>query len=57
MPCTKRRYRDRIAALLALASTQSTTGATRRAKDERRIYRCPDCKGWHLTSRGRPPWT
>jgi hypothetical protein len=48
--CSKRRYRDRIAALLALASVQRKDGS-RRPKTEQRAYRCPDCHGWHLTSR------
>ena len=50
--CRKIRYRDRIAALLALASAQRTDGS-RRPKLERRAYRCPTCHGWHLTSRTR----
>ena len=47
--CTKVRYRDKIAAKLALASTAHKDGS-RRAKAERRVYRCPACHGWHLTS-------
>lgn len=45
--CEKVRYRDRVAALLALAKIyqQDKAGHT-----ERRAYRCPKCKGWHLTS-------
>jgi hypothetical protein len=46
--CSKIRYRDRIAALLALASTGRAD--QRREKNEVRAYRCPDCRGWHLTS-------
>lgn len=45
--CKKRRYRDRIGALLALADTQ------RKGRDEIRVYHCRDCKGWHLTSKPR----
>ena len=45
--CAKVRYRDRIAALMALAST--ARGSSSRA--EVRAYRCPDCGGWHLTSK------
>lgn len=48
--CTKVRYRDRIAALLALANARHRDGS-RRAKLEQRAYRCPACRGWHLTSR------
>ena len=47
--CGKVRYRDRIAALMALMSTKRKQ-ATGRAKDEMRAYRCPLCMGWHLTS-------
>ena len=46
--CGKRKYRDRISALLALASTTQNRKA--RGKDETRAYHCPICKGWHLTS-------
>jgi hypothetical protein len=45
----KVRYRDKLGALIALSSTQSNGKARR---DEVRVYRCPDCRGWHLTSRG-----
>lgn len=45
-PTGKFRYRDRIAAQLALA-TIDTTGPKRR---ETRAYPCPACRGWHLTS-------
>lgn len=54
--CRKVRYRDRVAALLALAGTRSTRH-TRRPKAERSAYRCPTCKGWHLTSRTDPEET
>lgn len=46
--CGKRKYRDRIAALLALAATTQNHKA--RGKDETRAYHCHLCKGWHLTS-------
>lgn len=49
MTCQKVRYRDRVAALLALASTGRAD--QRRDKNEKRAYRCPRCNGWHLTSR------
>lgn len=48
MTCRKIRYRDRIAALLALTSTGRAE--ERREKNEKRAYRCPNCHGWHLTS-------
>lgn len=50
MPCKKIRYRDRIAALLAMANSQHRD-ASHRPKTEQRAYRCPLCYGWHLTSR------
>lgn len=40
----KRRYRDEIAAKLALAKT------SRRDSGERRYYFCTFCKSFHLTS-------
>lgn len=45
----KVRYRDRIAAQLALIKTGKKRHA-RRGKDEKRPYRCGACRGWHLTS-------
>jgi hypothetical protein len=50
-PCTKTRYRDHLGAKLALMRIQRKD-KTMRPKQERRAYRCPDCKGWHLTSQG-----
>lgn len=54
-PCRsgKLRYRDRLGAEIALASTERGRASSR---DEKRVYRCPDCAGWHLTSRGRRTW-
>lgn len=52
--CTphKVRYRDEIAAKLALASVQHKDGS-RRSKSEKRLYHCPCCNGWHLTAKPR----
>jgi hypothetical protein len=50
--CTKIRYRDKLAAKLALARTAHKDGS-HRPKAERRVYRCPSCRGWHLTSQER----
>lgn len=49
MPCKtgKRRYRDRIAAQLALATLKKDD---REGHTEERAYSCPYCGGWHLTS-------
>lgn len=51
--CTKRRYRDEIAAKIALARVNAPCRGSRRA--ESRAYRCPNCKGWHLTSQPYRP--
>jgi hypothetical protein len=51
----KARYRDKTEAVHALhcvknnAERQLEDFGTSRRK-ESRTYRCPDCKGWHLTS-------
>lgn len=48
MKCRKRRYRDRLTALIALADIQAKD---RPGAQEQRAYRCPHCRGgWHLTS-------
>lgn len=49
-PSGKIRYRDRVGALLALAAAQRKDGPGR-PKIEKRAYPCPDCRGWHLTSK------
>jgi len=52
----KKRYRDELAALIALAECQSSPIPGRR---ESRVYRCEFCHhGWHLTSQrsGHAPW-
>lgn len=48
--CRKRRFRDEVAAKLALATIGRRDNAAR-PKTERRAYPCPSCRGWHLTSR------
>jgi hypothetical protein len=50
--CSKYRYRDRIGALMALATVQRQDKSGR-AKLEQRAYRCPTCGGWHLTSQAQ----
>jgi hypothetical protein len=48
-PCRKRRYRDELAAKMALASKSRRDGS--RPKEETRAYPCRQCHGaWHLTS-------
>ncbi|MFG3120887.1 hypothetical protein ACGFYO_02690 [Streptomyces sp. NPDC048201] len=46
-PSGKLRWRDRIAAQLALAGMDNIDPARR----ESRAYRCHMCRGWHLTSK------
>lgn len=50
-PSGKVRYRDDIGAKLALAQLRRLDGPKHL---ERRAYRCPKCKGWHLTSKAKP---
>lgn len=52
----KARYRDKTEAVHALHSVKNNAerqleqfGTSRRK--ESRTYRCPECKGWHLTSK------
>jgi len=48
--CVKRRYRDRVGAMWALARLRGVDDVGR-PKQEQRAYRCPHCRGWHLTAR------
>ena len=47
-PTGKHRYRDRVGALVALADSLSKPSGNR---NEVRAYHCPQCSGWHLTSK------
>lgn len=47
-PTGKRKYYDRLGALLALAESSASASAQR---NEVRAYRCPRCNCWHLTSK------
>ena len=47
--CHKFRYADKRAALTALNAR--TTGHQRNRPSFLRAYPCPDCGGWHLTSK------
>jgi hypothetical protein len=52
--CRKRRYRNRVDALIDLARIDGrvrTTGQSDKAPVE--AYRCRLCRGWHLTSQAR----
>jgi hypothetical protein len=43
----KRRYRDRIAAMTALARAEYVDWP------QCRVYRCEFCRGWHMTSQAK----
>lgn len=46
--CSKRRFRDRIAAELALAVITRKDN-TARGEREQRAYQCSRCRAYHLT--------
>lgn len=50
-PSRKLRYQTDIEAKVALASAQVNRERKAAEKVERRIYECPLCHGWHLTSK------
>lgn len=52
--CRKVRYRDRVGALTALAKLERQDKPDH---TEQRPYRCPTCRGWHLTSLPQVDWT
>ena len=56
-PNGKKRFRDKKSALQVLQHAQATAALhpdSRRR--ETRTYRCPDCNGWHLTSKPLRPY-
>lgn len=52
--CGKVRFRTELDAKIALAGTQRQRRGRARTKEEKRYYRCPQCHGYHLTS--KPGW-
>ena len=48
--CNKIKYKDKISAMLALASCKHSRKGKRR---EHRIYYCEICKCYHLTSKNK----
>lgn len=57
--CGKVRYPSKVDAVRALSSTSRARAlddflGVRSARGEARVYRCPTCHGFHLTS--RPMW-
>jgi hypothetical protein len=51
----KRMYRDKIAAMFALADAQHRDSSTR-GKTEKRVYFHPACRSWHTTSMSQEEW-
>lgn len=43
--CLKIKHYSKVSALIALSST------ARKDRAEKRVYRCPQCNTWHLTSK------
>lgn len=50
--CKKRRFPSKIDAKMAMADIMARD-STSRSHQEKRIYFCPKCKGYHLTSKQR----
>ena len=48
--CSKKAYRKKINALLALVSCQIKAKEDFKRR-EKRVYKCPHCSKWHLTSK------
>lgn len=51
--CGKIRYSTELDAKIALASTRRARRGSPSGKEECRYYLCPQCRGYHLTSKGR----
>ena len=49
-PCGKIGYGTRKAAKEALRRTRLKRRDGKRGRHEQRVYKCPDCELWHLTS-------
>lgn len=53
-PSGKIRYRDKLAAMIALSNIERRSkrrGGKGRPKHEKTAYRCKECNGFHLSSR------
>ena len=48
--CEKRRYASEAGAAAELAGIRAFAPMHEGRKLPRRVYHCPHCKGWHLTS-------
>ena len=51
MTCNKRKFKDKISAMFALSQVRSQKAKGNR--QEKRIYHCPICNKWHLTSQNK----
>ena len=51
MPCKKRKFKDKLSAMFALSQARRQTAHGNR--QEKRIYHCPICNKWHLTSQSK----
>ena len=49
--CGKVRFPDRFEAESALAQARRWADNGNTERRERRIYLCPNCQGWHMTSK------
>lgn len=47
----KQRFESKVDAMLVVARADRAQALDHRSsREERRVYRCPKCKGWHTTS-------
>ncbi len=53
--CTKIGYRTERDARVALVEAIIAKNRGRNQRKERRVYECPICHRWHLTSQPLPP--
>jgi hypothetical protein len=47
----KQRYLTEARAYLALLAARNLRAEQGSDKVEQRVYRCPECNGWHMTSK------
>ena len=50
--CRKVKYKDKLSAMFALSQCRRV-GNYKSNRDEKRIYFCPICKAYHLTSKNK----
>jgi len=49
--CGKKKYRDKIAAMMAIANIEARGEDRPSGQIPKRAYKCPACHQWHLTSK------